>query len=78
MVVGAVVLVAIVCKVSESAYIEFPFGEPMANVVALIERLQVESGVVFDLLDWDLWEPIEGGFRVHGMFLDSIIGVREG
>lgn len=61
----------------ESIYIEFPEGEPMENVLAMIhsvERGSIETWrVVFDVEDDGLWETLAGGHRLHGMFVEQII-----
>lgn len=61
----------------ESVYIEFPEGEPMENVLAMIhsvERGSVETWrVVFDVSDEGLWETLAGGYRLHGMFVEDTI-----
>lgn len=59
-----------------SVYVEWPEGEPMVNVLAVID--QAERGakgrfaVVFDPEDEDLWEVLVGGYRLHGMFVNEL------
>lgn len=69
---AAIVLRLVIKQAEELAYVEFPEGEPMANVLNLIRAAETQ-GVYFDLLDPDLWEYPEGGVRIHGFFKESIV-----
>lgn len=68
---------AFVLKPGRACYIEFPEGEPMVNVIAMM--VQAERGakgiyaVRFDPEDDDLWEVLVGGYRLHGMFMVDLM-----
>lgn len=68
---------SLIVKPGHHVYIEFPEGEPMENVLAMIHSVEVGSietwRVVFDAEDDDLWETLAGGYRLHGMYVDHII-----
>jgi hypothetical protein len=58
-------------------YIEWPEGEPMVNIIAMMK--QAERGakgryaVRFDPDDDDLLEVLVGGYRLHGMFVSDLL-----
>ena len=68
----------VVFRPGKEVYIEWPQGEPMVNVIALIQS--VERGTpagwkaVFDMGDPDLCETLVGGYRLHGMFVRDLLG----
>lgn len=67
-------LVVIFCPRERICYVEWPTWEPMVNVIAALRDAESNLGVAFDMLDPDLWEYPEGGYRVHGLFREDLIG----
>ena len=68
---------ALVVKPGKEVYIEWPAGEPMVNVIAMMQ--QSERGAKgrwatrFDPEDPDLLVAFVGGYRLYGMFLNDLI-----
>jgi len=73
--VSAVFLFAVVVnRVDDIAYIEWPETEPIANVLSTMQWAERVYSVVFDADDPNLLERVSGGFRLHGMFMEHLIG----
>lgn len=65
-------LAVVVKRADEIVYMEWPEHEPMSNVLALMQRAEVEHQVVFDVEDPNLWEYPTGGYRLWGMLKESL------
>jgi hypothetical protein len=68
----SLVLAVVIKRATDQCYVEFPESEPMVNVIAAIRNAERNQFVAFDPDDPDLWEPIEGGYRLHGMFREEL------